>query len=63
MSDKEKLMQAIDLKRGLYRATLRMLERKLKLGEPVVISDDHGQPLIVSPEEALNLFNKLNPRF
>ena len=60
MSEQEKLILSNQLREGLKLATLRMLERKLKLGQSVVISDPEGQPLIVSPEEALKLYKELN---
>lgn len=48
------------LKEAMRRSTKNMLERKAKLGEPVVIADSDGQPLVVSAEEALRIFNKNN---
>ena len=58
MSEQEKLILSKKLREGLNLATLRMLETKLKLGQSVVISDSEGQPLIVSPEVALKLYNE-----
>lgn len=46
------------LKDAMRRSTKNMLERKAKLGEPVVIADSDGQPLVVTAEEALRIFNK-----
>lgn len=46
------------LKDAMKRSTKNLLERKVKLGEPVVIADTDGQPLVVSAEEALRIFNK-----
>lgn len=41
------------------RQTQRSLfERKAKLGEPVVIADDKGMPLVVLGEEALRRFDE-----
>lgn len=59
MSEQEKLILSKKLREGLNLATLRMLERKFKLGQSVVISDSEGQPLIVSPEVALQLYKEL----
>lgn len=47
------------LKDAMRRSTKNMLERKAKLGEPVVIADSDGQPLVVTAEEALRIFNKI----
>lgn len=59
MSEKEKLILAENIKRGLSKATLKMLELKMKLGEPVVISDEKGMPKVVSAKEAYEIFIKL----
>ncbi len=39
-------------------STRRMLERKMKLGEPVVISDANGMPKTISAEEAYAIFKE-----
>ena len=59
MSEKEKLILAEKLKKGFSKATLKMLELKMKLGEPVVISDDNGMPKVVSAQEAYDIFVEL----
>ncbi len=38
-------------------ANAQLLQRKVKLGESVVIADSNGKPLVVSAEEALRLFD------
>lgn len=58
MSEQEKINLYIQLKEGMKRATKQMLERKAKLGEPVVVADSDGMPLVISAEEALRRFNK-----
>lgn len=58
MPEQEKIDLYIRLKEGMKRATRQMLERKVKLGEPVVVADSDGMPLVISAEEALRRFNK-----
>lgn len=41
---------------SIAKAQLKMVERKAKLGEPVVIADENGQPKIISAQEALKLY-------
>lgn len=57
MSEQEKIDLYIRLKEGMKRATRQMLERKVKLGEPVVVADSDGMPLVIPAEEALRRFN------
>ena len=38
-----------------------MFERKMKLGEEVVIADENGMPLVISAEEALRRFDAREP--
>lgn len=58
MSEEEKLDLYARLAEAMRRGTINMLVRKAKLGEPVAIADAKGNPMIVSAEEALALFNK-----
>lgn len=53
MSEQEKIILADKITDGIVRAQKRMLERKAKLGEPVVVADANGQPILISAEEAL----------
>lgn len=41
---------------SIRKAQREMVERKIKLGEPVVIADENGQPLTISAEEALKYY-------
>lgn len=41
---------------NVVEAQRRMLERKAKLGESVVIADSDGRPVTVSAQEALRIF-------
>ena len=56
MSEQERLNLHKKLMKTMAHSTKRMLERKIKLGERVVIADSAGQPLKVSAEEALRIF-------
>ena len=38
---------------GIKKAQRQMLERKVKLGEPVVYADADGTPYVISASEAL----------
>lgn len=58
MSEQEEIKLFDRIKEGIISAQKKMLERKAKLGEPVVIADSDGQPLVVTAEEALRIFNK-----
>ncbi len=58
MSEKEKQILIERLKEGFSMSTRRMLERKMKLGEPVVISDANGMPKTISAEEAYAIFKE-----
>ncbi len=40
----------------MAQSTKRMLERKIKLGELVVIADANGQPVKVTADEAMKMF-------
>lgn len=44
------------LLKGIRDAQRRMVERKAKLGEPVVIADADGKPKYISAEEAKKLY-------
>lgn len=58
MSEQEKIELFARLRAGLKKATLRMLERKAKLGEPVIVADKHGNPVSISAKEALKLLSQ-----
>ncbi|MCM1037190.1 MAG: histidine kinase [Bacteroides sp.] len=56
MSEQERIELWEKLQEGFRRATIKMLTRKIKLGESVVVADENGQPLIISAEEALQRY-------
>ena len=56
MSEQEKINLYQRLSDAMKRSTKAMLERKVKLGEQVVIADDNGNPVTISAEKALQIF-------
>lgn len=58
MSEQEEIQLYDRILESIANAQLRMIERKIKLGEPVVIADSEGQPIEISAEEALRLYSK-----
>lgn len=57
MSENDRIDLFNSLKKGLAKATRKMLERKAMLGEKVVIADETGQPVTISAKEALKLLD------
>lgn len=57
MSEQEKIELFKRIGDGIREAQRRLYERKMKLGEPVVVADSNGMPLIISAEEALRRMN------
>lgn len=56
MSEQEKVALYSRLSEAMRRSTLRMLERKAKLGEKVVIADADGRPIEILASDALKLY-------
>ena len=52
MSEKEIIELSDKLNKALKESYYKMLDLKKKLGQTVIISDGHGKPLEVTPEEA-----------
>ena len=52
MSKEEQLEMREILNKALKESYYKMLDLKKKLGQTVIISDGHGNPLEVTPEEA-----------
>lgn len=50
----EELLKRIHL--GIKEAQRRMVERKAKLGESIVIADENGRPIIIPAAEALDRY-------
>lgn len=53
MSDEEKMTLDERILACLHQAQRELFERKAKLGEPVVVADEHGNPVLITGEEAL----------
>ena len=52
MSEKEIIELSDKLNKALKESYYKMLDLKKKLGQTIIISDGHGNPLEVTPEEA-----------
>ena len=46
------------LQRGMAKATRAMLDRKAKLGEPVIVADADGHPVRISAEDAMRRLDR-----
>lgn len=62
MSEQEEIKLYDRIRESISSAQRRMLERKSKLGEPVVVADTNGKPMEISADEALRLFEKSGRR-
>jgi len=58
MSEQEEIKLFERIRENIANAQRKMLERKIKLNEPVIIADTNGFPHKISAVEALQLFNK-----
>lgn len=56
MQDDEELKLYRNIEFTIKDAQYRMVERKARLGESIVIADEAGQPVIISAKEALHLY-------
>ena len=61
MSEQETREFFEKIRKGIREAQRTMFERKMKLGEEVVIADENGMPLVISAEEALRRFDAREP--
>ena len=61
MSEQEKIDLITSLRRGMAKATRAMLDRKAKLGEPVIVADADGQPVRISAEDAMRRLDRPDP--
>lgn len=57
MSEQEEIRLFDRIRESISEAQFKMLERKSKLGETVIIADANGKPLKISASEALKLFS------
>lgn len=56
MSKKKEIALSERIHQGIISAQRKMLIQKAKLGESVVVADEHGQPRVITAEEALRRF-------
>lgn len=56
MSEQEEIALFESIRKNIESAQYKMLIQKAKLGESVVVADEHGQPRVIPAEEALRLF-------
>lgn len=52
MSEREIIELRQKLNQGLRESYCKMLQRKMKLGQSVVIADDNGRPKTITAKEA-----------
>lgn len=60
MSEQEEIKLFERIRESIASAQLKMLERKSKLGETVVIADKNGNPIEIPASEALKLYQGNN---
>ncbi len=57
MSEQEEIKLYDKIRESIANTQKRLLERKAKLGETVIIADANGQPLEIPASEALSLYS------
>lgn len=62
MSEQKEIELFRSIRENIAKAQRALYERKAKLGEPVVIADENGQPLVVSAEVALRKLDRKEHR-
>lgn len=62
MSEQEQIKLSARIRGGIIKAQRELFERKVKLGETVVVADENGMPVHISAEEALRRLNANNPQ-
>ena len=58
MSQKEYIEYRENLNKGLKESYEKMLRLKMKLGQDIVTSDEHGRPVTISAEKAWEQYQK-----
>ena len=56
MSEQEKINLFARIRENISEAQRKMVERKAKLGENVVIADSNGMPIEIPAADALKLY-------
>ena len=62
MSEQEEIKLYRRIRESISNAQMRMLNKKMKLGETVVIADSNGMPIEISAKEAIDIFAKNRTR-
>jgi len=57
MSEQEEIKLFDRIRDSISSAQRKMLERKAKLGESVIVADSNGMPVEISAEEAIRRFD------
>lgn len=60
MSEQEEIRLFERIRENIANAQRKMMIRKAKLGENVIIADDEGNPFEISAEDALKLYRASN---
>lgn len=60
MSEQEEIKLFDRIRQNIRQTQKALFERKAKLGEPVVVADADGMPLIVSASEALRRLESID---
>lgn len=58
MSEQEEIKLFERIRESISETQRKMIERKAKLGETVIIADANGMPLEIAASEALKLYTK-----
>lgn len=57
MSEQEGIELYERIRENIRQAQRKLFERKAKLGENIVITDENGQPLVIKAEDYLKQLN------
>lgn len=58
MSEREEIRLFERIRESISEAQRKMVERKAKLGETIVIADANGNPIEVAASDALKLYTR-----
>lgn len=61
MSEQEEIRLFDRIRDSISEAQRKMVERKARLGESIVIADADGKPMEIAASEALKLYSKQSP--
>ncbi len=58
MSEQEEIKLFERIRDNIQQTQIKLFQRKAKLGENVVVTDENGQPIIVKAEDFLKSYYK-----